>query len=232
MKDTEPPITLRWEYRKELSIASAKLSAGEHRGSLAIPDSDAVVYGVQPYNVSQFSISNIIGETRNVWHTSRLELEYGRQISVGKGGHGVVVRVINKLDNSEYAIKKIKLRGNPHEFVREVQLLAKLSHENVIRDYCVWLDYEIDKREDAGNGTSEIESTACETGSASSVSKRSNLGHEDDSNDTGLTRCLSRNSLINTMTILSRIMVKNDIILDKKMKTLLEQICYVSSIAT
>ncbi|KAI6646094.1 hypothetical protein LOD99_9541 [Oopsacas minuta] len=48
MKDTEPPITLRWEYRKELSIASARLSAGEHRGSLAIPDSDAVVYGVQP----------------------------------------------------------------------------------------------------------------------------------------------------------------------------------------
>ncbi|KAI6646093.1 hypothetical protein LOD99_9540 [Oopsacas minuta] len=149
---------------------------------------------VQPYNVSQFSISNIIGETRNVRHTSRLELEYGRQISVGKGGHGVVVRAINKLDNSEYAIKKIKLRGNPHEFVREVQLLAKLSHENVIRYYCVWLDYEIDKREDAGNGTSEIESTAGETESASSVSKMSNLGHEDDSNDTGLTRCLSRNS--------------------------------------
>ncbi|KAI6662034.1 Eukaryotic translation initiation factor 2-alpha kinase 1 [Oopsacas minuta] len=132
--------------------------------------------GVQPYNVSQFTISNIIGGTRSVRHTSRLELEYGRQISVGKGGHAVVVRAVNKLDNSEYAIKKIKLRGNPHEFLREVQLFAKLSHENVIRYYCVWLDYEIDKREDAGNGTSEIESTAGETESASSVSKRSNLG--------------------------------------------------------
>ncbi|KAI6660819.1 hypothetical protein LOD99_13546, partial [Oopsacas minuta] len=57
MKDTEHPITLRWEYRKELFIASAKLSAGEHRGSLVIPDSDAVVYEVQPFTVSQFSIS-------------------------------------------------------------------------------------------------------------------------------------------------------------------------------
>ncbi|KAI6648119.1 hypothetical protein LOD99_11928 [Oopsacas minuta] len=50
MKDTEPPIILIWDYRKDLFIASAKLSAGEHRGSLCIPDSDYVVYEVQPFN--------------------------------------------------------------------------------------------------------------------------------------------------------------------------------------
>ncbi|KAI6654347.1 Eukaryotic translation initiation factor 2-alpha kinase 1 [Oopsacas minuta] len=138
--------------------------------------------------------SDLIGETRNVRYTSRLELEYGRQISVGKGGYGVVVRAINKLDNCEYAIKKINLRGSPQKHLREVQLLAKLIHENVNRYYCAWLDYEIEKREDAGNSTSEIESTAGETESASSVFIRSNLEHEDDFNDTRLTRCLNRNS--------------------------------------
>ena len=56
VKDTNP-VLLKWEYRKEAFIASARLSAGEHRGSLAIPDSDAVVYEVQPFNVSQFSVS-------------------------------------------------------------------------------------------------------------------------------------------------------------------------------
>ena len=55
-KDTAP-ILLRWEYRKEAFIASARLTAGEHRGSLAIPDTDAVVYEVIPFNVSSFSVS-------------------------------------------------------------------------------------------------------------------------------------------------------------------------------
>ena len=56
MKDTSP-VLLNWKYKKEAFIASARLSPGEHRGSLAIPDSDAVVYEVQPFNVSQFSVS-------------------------------------------------------------------------------------------------------------------------------------------------------------------------------
>ena len=51
------PILLRWEYRKEAFLASARLTAGEHRGSLAIPDSDAVVYEVMPFIVSSFSVS-------------------------------------------------------------------------------------------------------------------------------------------------------------------------------
>ena len=55
-KDTAP-ILLRWEYRKEAFLASARLTAGEHIGSLAIPDSDAVVYEVIPFNVSSFSVS-------------------------------------------------------------------------------------------------------------------------------------------------------------------------------
>ena len=55
-KDTTP-ISLRWEYREEAFIASARLTAGEHIGCLAIPDSDAVVYEVLPFNVSSFSIS-------------------------------------------------------------------------------------------------------------------------------------------------------------------------------
>ena len=54
-KDTAP-ILLRWEYRKEAFLASARLTAGEHIGSLAIPDSDAVVYEVMSFIVSSFSV--------------------------------------------------------------------------------------------------------------------------------------------------------------------------------
>ena len=50
-------ILLKWDSRREAFKAFVRLSPGEHTGSLAIPDSNLVVYEVKPFNVSQFSIS-------------------------------------------------------------------------------------------------------------------------------------------------------------------------------
>ena len=50
-------ILLIWDPRKEVFNTSVRLSPGEHTGSLAIPDTELVVYEVHPFNVSQFSVS-------------------------------------------------------------------------------------------------------------------------------------------------------------------------------
>ncbi|XP_031565352.1 eukaryotic translation initiation factor 2-alpha kinase 1-like [Actinia tenebrosa] len=81
------------------------------------------------------------------WHTGRSRygeefIEIGR---LGKGGFGSVVKVGNKLDGREYAIKKIALKeGDPDlclKILREVKVLAKLNHVNVVGYHSAWLEY-------------------------------------------------------------------------------------------
>lgn len=75
---------------------------------------------------------------------SRLQLEFEFICFIGKGGFGEVMKVRNKLDGQIYAIKKIKL--NPknkqmtRKLMREVKLLSRLNHENVVRYYTSWIE--------------------------------------------------------------------------------------------
>ena len=67
---------------------------------------------------------------------SRLHSEFSFISKIGKGGFGEVMKVENNLDGQIYAIKKIKL--NPknktvtRKIMREVKLLSRLNHENVV----------------------------------------------------------------------------------------------------
>jgi translation initiation factor 2-alpha kinase 4 len=63
---------------------------------------------------------------------------------LGKGAYGDVLKVRNKLDGGVYAIKRIEL--NPknkqlnRKITREVKLLSRLNHENVVRYYNSWIE--------------------------------------------------------------------------------------------
>ena len=75
---------------------------------------------------------------------SRLQSEFSYISNIGKGGFGEVMKVKNNLDGQIYAIKKIKL--NPknktvtRKIMREVKLLSRLNHENVVRYYTSWIE--------------------------------------------------------------------------------------------
>lgn len=60
---------------------------------------------------------------------------------LGRGGFGVVVAAINRLDGRKYAVKKILMdtkRGGAREsLLREVSTLSRLQHANVVRYYQV-----------------------------------------------------------------------------------------------
>lgn len=60
---------------------------------------------------------------------------------MGKGGYGVVVAAINRLDGRQYAVKKIKMQSqSPQGFsrlIREVTTLSRLQHPNIVRYFQV-----------------------------------------------------------------------------------------------
>ncbi|KAF7728660.1 Eukaryotic translation initiation factor 2-alpha kinase [Apophysomyces ossiformis] len=74
---------------------------------------------------------------------------------LGKGGFASAYRARNKLDDIEYAIKKIRLgqdleeeqgEDNPYgKIFREIKNLARLEHRNVIRYYSSWLEYDAEE---------------------------------------------------------------------------------------
>ncbi|KAI0223511.1 Eukaryotic translation initiation factor 2-alpha kinase 1 [Lamellibrachia satsuma] len=78
-------------------------------------------------------------------HTSRCDDEFAEICVLGAGGYGKVHKVRNKLDNCDYAIKKIYFRDkNPFVWVkvlREAKHLAGLSHKHIVRYYASWLEY-------------------------------------------------------------------------------------------
>lgn len=63
---------------------------------------------------------------------------------LGKGGYGVVFQVKQKFDECEYAVKRISLpRQKPKRdrVMKEVKILAKLEHQNIVRYFNSWVEH-------------------------------------------------------------------------------------------
>lgn len=77
--------------------------------------------------------------------SSRYKEEFIEITRLGKGGFGSVFKVKNKLDGREYAVKKIPLKETDPDLclkvLREVKVLANLSHNNVVGYHAAWLEY-------------------------------------------------------------------------------------------
>ena len=75
---------------------------------------------------------------------SRLQTEFEIINFIGKGAFGDVLKVRNILDNRQYAIKRIPLTYKNKQLyrkmTREVELLSRLNHENVVRYYNSWIE--------------------------------------------------------------------------------------------
>ncbi|KAH8383572.1 hypothetical protein KR009_009336, partial [Drosophila setifemur] len=75
---------------------------------------------------------------------SRLRTEFEVLMYLGKGAFGDVLKVRNILDNREYAIKRIPLPARSRQLykkmTREVELLSRLNHENVVRYFNSWIE--------------------------------------------------------------------------------------------
>lgn len=75
---------------------------------------------------------------------SRLQTEFETINFIGKGAYGDVLKVRNILDMRQYAVKRIPLSAKNKalykKMTREVELLSRLNHENVVRYFNSWIE--------------------------------------------------------------------------------------------
>lgn len=91
--------------------------------------------------------------------TSRLKTEFETITNIGKGAYGDVLKVRNILDNRQYALKRIPLSAKNRQLyrkmTREVELLSRLNHENVVRYFNSWIETYIEPIKDEDDEDSE-----------------------------------------------------------------------------
>lgn len=92
---------------------------------------------------------NEIMHTSLTMARSRLNVEFEVLQWLGQGAYGDVLKVKNILDNRQYAIKRIPLTSRSRQIykkmTREVELLSRLNHENVVRYYNSWIESATEK---------------------------------------------------------------------------------------
>jgi serine/threonine protein kinase len=85
---------------------------------------------------------------------SRLHQDFIELEKVGKGGFGKVYKMYHKIDSMLYAVKKIPIENCTinkdcfDKILHEVRSIARLNHQNIIRYYNSWIEYDIYKAED------------------------------------------------------------------------------------
>lgn len=80
-------------------------------------------------------------ETRSSEYVSRYLTDFEPVQCLGRGGFGVVFEARNKVDDCNYAIKRIRLPSREQareKVMREVKALAKLEHPGIIRYFNAW----------------------------------------------------------------------------------------------
>ena len=79
--------------------------------------------------------------SRSLISSSRFRDDFQEIEFIGKGAFGSVVKVLNFIDNRNYAVKKIRLKGSENEqdkIIREVLTLSRLQHQNIVRYFTAW----------------------------------------------------------------------------------------------
>ncbi|KAL9548263.1 hypothetical protein PS6_006701 [Mucor atramentarius] len=114
---------------------------------------------------------------------SRYNNDFVQVGMLGRGGFASAWRARNKLDDIEYAIKKIRLLDQEEDdgydkIFREIKNLARLEHHNVVRYYSSWLEYAASIDENQGEDDEEEDLSWL-----SSSSPNNGFEYDDDDDD-------------------------------------------------
>ncbi|KYR01270.1 putative protein serine/threonine kinase [Tieghemostelium lacteum] len=73
-------------------------------------------------------------------YISRFQNDFQTLSTLGKGGFGIVFKVVNKYDEMEYAVKRIIVNKESPRELEEVKTMARLNHPNIVRYYNSWIE--------------------------------------------------------------------------------------------
>jgi eukaryotic translation initiation factor 2-alpha kinase 4 len=137
---------------------------------------------------------------RNDNGSSRYGTDFSVLRKIGRGSYGVVYKVQHRLDGCIYALKRIKLsRSNEGRYfnwesgvaplsddsvLREVQMLSRINHENVVRYYGAWIErHDNGFLENENDANGEIHDVSFETTEGSRLNHLlSSVGSNDTAN--------------------------------------------------
>ncbi|KAI8072412.1 kinase-like domain-containing protein [Gongronella butleri] len=129
------------------SNGSSTPSSSSIAASLALKSASMHEESSSNLSASTSSTSNVLFDLSV--HHSRYCEDFVELNLLGKGGFATAHRARNNLDGIDYAVKKVKLGPDLHQgntpykkIFREIKHLARLEHENVVRYYGSWLEYE------------------------------------------------------------------------------------------
>ncbi|ALC47839.1 Gcn2 [Drosophila busckii] len=123
---------LEHPFLRSIVDTGQQLQQTQQRSTL-VPSTLSLQRGVVPFQIPTLALSQ-----------SRLRTEFEVIMYLGKGAFGDVLKVRNILDNRQYAIKRIPLPARSRQLykkmTREVELLSRLNHENVVRYFNSWIE--------------------------------------------------------------------------------------------
>ena len=100
------------------------------------------VVGAEKIPSPESTISRAVSDRWSLAHRYHQEFEEKRQL--GRGGFGTVHQAWNKMDETDYAVKKVRLSSRHlskiEKMLREVRILAQLDHKHIIRYYQAWIE--------------------------------------------------------------------------------------------
>lgn len=113
--------------------------------SFLFPDQTYAANSSAPICIKEKRVTELSMPTSmTVSGRTRLETEFEVLQWLGRGAYGDVLKVKNILDNRQYAIKRIPLTERSKQIfkkmTREVELLSRLNHENVVRYFNSWIE--------------------------------------------------------------------------------------------
>ncbi|KRZ26437.1 Eukaryotic translation initiation factor 2-alpha kinase 4, partial [Trichinella pseudospiralis] len=127
----------RWTCELLLSHSLLAGDASED-GETVDPSNSQCFYAELPQSIHDISSIDCYEQSK------RIESEFQVLQVLGRGGFGDVLKVKNKLDRCQYALKRVPLSvgdiSQSRKILREVKLLSQLNHDNVVRYYNSWIE--------------------------------------------------------------------------------------------
>ncbi|XP_052102279.1 eukaryotic translation initiation factor 2-alpha kinase 3-like isoform X1 [Mytilus californianus] len=132
-----------WSYWKEVLVFSMFFAVFVHLFLTKVAVKQGLIVIKKPNCLEDVNgNSKDVVEKKTEEFVSRYTSDFDHVQVLGKGGFGIVFESRNKVDDCDYAVKRITLHseGSKEKVMREVKALAKLEHSGIVRYFNAWLE--------------------------------------------------------------------------------------------